>query len=76
MCALLGSCLIQAQNQKRDCAKKQGEIDCLKVELMCSLEQKIEIMLAQEKRPPSITQIRKIIMGANTEDLDGDIWGD
>ncbi|KAM9591487.1 uncharacterized protein ACIBXB_006284 [Morphnus guianensis] len=33
VCALLGACWIQAQNQKSDSAKRQGEIDCLKVDL-------------------------------------------
>ncbi|KAM9591186.1 uncharacterized protein ACIBXB_006082 [Morphnus guianensis] len=43
---------------------------------MRSLERKIEIMLAQAKRPPSITQIRNLITGMDPEDWDGDIWGD
>ncbi|KAM9591229.1 uncharacterized protein ACIBXB_006102 [Morphnus guianensis] len=89
MCALLGACLIQAQNRKsdsdrlaKDNSKKQGEIDCLKVELRREkeqtrlLERKIEIMLAQAKKPPSITEIRKLITGTDPEDWDGDIWGD
>ena len=33
-------------------------------------------MLAQAKKPPSITQIQKLIMGTDHEDWDEDIWGD
>ena len=72
MCAILGACLIQAQEQNnnsnrlaKDNLQKQLEVNCLKVELKCErerkclLEQKTEIMLAQAKTPPSIAQIRQ-----------------
>ena len=70
MCAILGACLVQAQNQNnnsdrpaKDNSKKQWEIGCLKAELKREkerarlLERKIEIMLTQAKKPPSVTQI-------------------
>ena len=40
------------------------------------LEGRTEITLALAKKPPSVTQIRKVITGTDPEDWDGDVWGD
>lgn len=60
MCAILGTCLIQAQDYFIwNNLEKQLEMDCLEEELkrergqMCLLEQEIEIMLTQEKKKKS-----------------------
>ncbi|KAK4810106.1 hypothetical protein QYF61_008082 [Mycteria americana] len=89
MCAILGACLMQAQDQymyfrqvEKDNSESQLEIECLKADLQWErertrlLEWKIYVMLTQAKEPPSIAQIRKLIVGTDPEDWDGDIWGD
>lgn len=39
------------------------------------LEEKIELMLAQAEKSPSIVQIWNLITGTGEEDWDGDMWG-
>ncbi|KAK4828549.1 hypothetical protein QYF61_027518 [Mycteria americana] len=87
MCAILGACLIQAQDHHKCERRNQRQfeetgINCSKGELKRErerthlLEQKIETMLAEVKKPSNVVQIRKLIVGAVPEDWDGHIWGD